>query len=89
MRERAPSAPATSSARCPARSAPQAHAPVGVDKEPIAAAIARHLHQGAHIQTSPLQEATPPDNHFDLVISNVPFGRIGVFDPAFVSVRGP
>lgn len=57
----------------------------GVDKEPIAAAIAKQLYQGAHIQASPLQEAVLPENYFDLIISNVPFGKIGVFDPAFVS----
>lgn len=55
----------------------------GVDMEPIASAIARQLYQGAHIQTSPLQEARLPEHYFDLVISNVPFGRLPVFDPAF------
>lgn len=57
----------------------------GIDKEPIAAAIARQLYQGARIQTSPLQEATVPNEYFDLVISNVPFGKVEVFDPDFVS----
>lgn len=57
----------------------------GVDKEPIASAIAKQLYQGARIQNSPLQDATLPDNYFDLVISNVPFGRIKVFDRNFVS----
>jgi hypothetical protein len=57
----------------------------GVDKEPIASAIARQLYQGAYIQTGPLQEANLPDNYFDLVISNVPFGKIEVFDPAFIA----
>jgi hypothetical protein len=57
----------------------------GVDMEPIAAAIAQQLYQRARIQHAPLQEAVLPENYFDLQISNVPFGRIRVFDPAFVS----
>lgn len=57
----------------------------GVDKEPIAAAIAKHLYQDARIQAAPLQEAVLPENYFDLIISNVPFGKIPIFDPAFVS----
>lgn len=57
----------------------------GVDKEPIAAAIAKHLYQDARIQAAPLQEAVLPENYFDLIISNVPFGKIQIFDPAFVS----
>jgi len=57
----------------------------GVDMEPIAAGIAQQLYQGARIQNSPLQEAVLPENYFDIAISNVPFGRIRVFDPAFVS----
>lgn len=57
----------------------------GVDKEPVAAAIARQLYQGASIQNAPLQEAKLPSDYFDLAISNVPFGQIEIFDPAFVS----
>lgn len=57
----------------------------GVDMEPIAAAIAKQLYQGAFVQASPLQEARLPDNYFDLILSNVPFGRVQVFDPSFVS----
>jgi N12 class adenine-specific DNA methylase len=52
-----------------------------VDKEPIASGIARQLYQGAYIQTSPLEDAVIPDDYFDLNISNVPFGKIGIFDP--------
>lgn len=57
----------------------------GIDKEPIAAAIAKQLYQGASIKTGPIQEQIIPDHYYDLVISNVPFGKIGVFDPGFVS----
>lgn len=57
----------------------------GVEKEPIAAAIAQQLYQQAHIQASPLEQANLPANYFDLVISNVPFGQIEVFDPDFTS----
>ena len=59
----------------------------GVDKEPIASAIARQLYQGANILTSPLEEAVLPENYFDLILSNVPFGKIQIFDPAFVSAE--
>ncbi len=58
-----------------------------VEKEPIAAAIAQQLYQGVHVQNSPLQEANLPDDYFDVVISNVPFGRIPIFDPAFTSAK--
>lgn len=54
-----------------------------VEKEPIAAAIARQLFQDTHVQTSPLQDANLPTNYYDLQISNVPFGRIAIFDPDF------
>lgn len=57
----------------------------GIDLEPIASGIARQLYQDANIQTSPLEEALVPLNYFDLVISNVPFSQVGVFDPDFVS----
>jgi N12 class adenine-specific DNA methylase len=57
----------------------------GVDKEPVAAAIAQQLYQGAIVQASPLEEARVPDEFYDFVISNVPFGKVEVFDPAFVS----
>lgn len=57
----------------------------GVDKEPIAARIAKQLYQSAYIQNSPLEDATVPKDYFDLVISNVPFANVGVFDPAFKS----
>lgn len=57
----------------------------GVDKEPIAARIAKQLYQGAYIQNSPLEDATIPKDYFDLQISNVPFGNVPIFDPAFVS----
>ena len=58
-----------------------------VEKEPIAAGIARQLYQDVHVQNSPLQEANLPDNYYDLIISNVPFGRIPIFDPAFTSTE--
>lgn len=56
-----------------------------VEKEPIAAGIARQLYQDTHVQTSPLQEANLPNDYYDLAVSNVPFGRISMFDPAFTS----
>jgi adenine-specific DNA methylase len=54
-------------------------------KEPIAAGIATHLYQDARVQNSPLQAATLPNDYFDVHVSNVPFGRIQIFDPAFTS----
>lgn len=57
----------------------------GVDMEPIAAGIAQQLYQAARIQAAPLQEAVLPADYFDLIISNVPFGKVGIFDPAFVA----
>lgn len=59
----------------------------GVDLEPIASGIARQLYQDATIQTSPLEEAMLPKDYYDLVISNVPFSQVGVFDPEFVSAE--
>jgi hypothetical protein len=56
---------------------------VGVELDTITGAIAKQLYQKADIRVQGFQETTFPDNFFDLAISNVPFGKIMIHDPAY------
>lgn len=52
-----------------------------VDIDPTAVAIARALHPHATIDQLGLEQVTAPDDTFDLVIGNVPFGNYKLIDP--------
>lgn len=63
-----------------------------VEKDTISAAITKALYPGAYNQHAGFEDATLPDDHFTLAISNVPFGLIPITDrawsgPAFVPRR--
>lgn len=63
-----------------------------VEKDAVSAAITAALYPGAYNQHSGFEDATLPDNHFTVSISNVPFGLIPITDkawagPAFVPRR--
>jgi N12 class adenine-specific DNA methylase/SAM-dependent methyltransferase len=64
-----------------------AHAPAdldiqvtGIEQEPLTASIASLLHPQAHIINAPLQEVALAEDAFDLVVGNVPFADIPIFD---------
>ena len=45
--------------------------------------ILRHLYPETKVYAAGFQEAPKPDNHFDIAISSVPFGKVKVYDPEF------
>lgn len=55
----------------------------GVEIDSIAAAIAQYLYPDATIHNSPFESCQFPDGYFDLVVSNVPFGSMGISDPRY------
>ncbi len=52
----------------------------GVEQEPLTASIARLLLPEAHIISQPLQEVALAEHAFDLVVGNVPFADIPIYD---------
>jgi N12 class adenine-specific DNA methylase len=55
----------------------------GVELDLITARIARQLYPDAKIFASGFEETTLPDNFFDAVVGNIPFGDYAVYDPAY------
>ncbi len=54
----------------------------GVELDSITARIARKLYPDSTIFEKGFEDTPLPDNYFDVVIGNVPFGDYGVHDPA-------
>lgn len=52
----------------------------GVEIDPVAGGIAQKLYPNASIAVTGFEEAEYPDSFFDVVIGNVPFGKISVND---------
>ena len=57
----------------------------GIELDTITGTILRNLYQDANIFNGGYQESQFPQNYFDLVVSNIPFGDYKVFDPEFNS----
>ncbi|MEH1786505.1 MAG: DEAD/DEAH box helicase family protein [Nostoc sp.] len=55
----------------------------GVELEPTPAAIAKHLYPEARVYSQGFETVELPDNYFDLVIGNVPFGNYSLHDPKY------
>lgn len=55
----------------------------GVELDQISGQIAKQLYQKEIIAVQGFQEVDMPDNIFDAVIGNVPFGQIPVYDPHY------
>lgn len=55
----------------------------GVELDSITGRIARQLYQNANITIGGYEETTYPDNVFDVVIGNVPFGQYQVSDKRY------
>ena len=59
-----------------------------VELDPMTADILKHLYPETKVYAAGIQEAPIPDNHFDIAISSVPFGKVKDYDPEFnASVR--
>ena len=57
----------------------------GVELDSLTARIAQQLYPDATIFAKGFEEASLPDNFFDAVVGNIPFGNYPVHDPAFRS----
>lgn len=51
-----------------------------IEIEPLTGAILSYLYPTANVKVSGFEDVPLPDNHFDLIISNVPFGDYSVTD---------
>lgn len=62
--------------------APKGAQLVGVELDPTTAAVADHLYGArARIHAGGFEDFAEPDGAFDLVVGNVPFGKISPYDP--------
>lgn len=55
----------------------------GVEIDSISGRIAKQLYQNANISITGFENTTYPDNFFDVVIGNVPFGDYKLYDPKY------
>ena len=55
----------------------------GVEIDSISGRIARQLYQKANITITGFEKTNYPDNFFDVVVGNVPFGDYKLFDPKY------
>jgi len=56
---------------------------IGVELDDLTGRIARQLYQNADIRIMGFEKTKLPDNFFDLIVGNVPFGNYPVYDPAY------
>ncbi len=63
--------------------APQDAQMVGVEKDPISAAIAAYLYPSAQVRAEGYETTNVPNGSFAAVIGNVPFGNFALRDPAY------
>lgn len=55
----------------------------GVELDSISGRIAKQLYQNATISITGFEKTSYPDNFFDVVVGNVPFGDYKLFDPRY------
>ena len=55
----------------------------GVELDNITGKIAKHLYPRANIKITGFERTKFPDDFFDAVVTNVPFGAFKVYDPAY------
>jgi N12 class adenine-specific DNA methylase/GGDEF domain-containing protein len=63
----------------------------GVEMDSVSGRIAKALYPRASVFIKPFQHTSLPGDHYDLVITNVPFANVPITDPAFAKypeVRG-
>lgn len=61
----------------------------GVELDPITGGLARILFPHANIQVKGYQQLRVPDNFFDLIVSNFPFGDYRVQDKRYNAIGAP
>ena len=61
----------------------------GVELDSITGRISKQLYQKANIQVTGYENALLPNNYFDCVIGNVPFGNFQVNDPQYNRLHFP
>ena len=61
----------------------------GVELDSVTGRISKQLYQKANIQVTGYENAHLPDNYFDCVMGNVPFGNFQVNDPAYNRLHFP
>ena len=60
------------------------------EKDLMTGKILKHLHPGQKVRVQGFEKIEKPFmNHFDLAISNIPFGDVAVFDPEFSGSKNP
>lgn len=59
----------------------------GVELDSLTGRIAKQLYQDADIRIQGFEQTELPDNYFDLVISNIPFGNYSLHDPKYNSMN--
>ena len=57
--------------------------PHGIEIDPLSGRIAKQLYQKASIAIEGFEDTKLPDNHFDVVLGNVPFGEFKVEDSRY------
>lgn len=55
----------------------------GVELDSISGRIAKQLYQKANISITGFEKTNYPDNFFDVVVGNVPFGDYKIYDPKY------
>ena len=60
------------------------------EKDPLTGLILHRLHPDDTVRVQGFETIEPAyEGHFDLITSNIPFGDVSLFDPAFSSSRDP
>ena len=60
------------------------------EKDLMTGKILKHLHPGQKVRVQGFEKIEKPFmNHFDLAVSNIPFGDVAVFDPEFSGSKDP
>lgn len=59
----------------------------GIEIDPLSGRIAKQLYQKANIAIEGFEDTKLPDNHFDVVLGNVPFGEFKVNDSRYNSQK--
>ena len=60
------------------------------EKDPLTGLILHRLHPDDTVRVQGFETIEPAyEGHFDLITSNIPFGDVSLFDPAFSSARDP
>ena len=58
-----------------------------VELDSITGRILKHTYPDAKVMVTGFENAPIPDNSIDIAVSNVPFGKVGVFDPTYKGQR--